>query len=276
MVNGLWGSRVRRRTPNTGHRAPRGKAARQEEIVSLVSKNGEVSVAKLARRFRVSEMTVRRDLAELYRSGRLRRTHGGAVSSRAGVAEFLFQQKRNLHAAQKRAIGRRVSEMVKPGMTVCLDTGTTTLEVARALSGTDNLTVLTTSLVIAAELHTQDNIDLILLGGNVRKNSPDLTGPVAEENLSRFRADIAVIGADAVTADGVFTTDVRVARLTKAIADSAKMVVLATDSSKFGKTAFARYASFEDIDCVVTDIGCPRSARNWLRRKACKVVYVRM
>lgn len=251
------------------------KRARHQEIVNLVSKNGEVSVAKLARRFRVSEMTVRRDLAQLYRSGRLRRTHGGAISSRAGVAEFLFQQKRNLHAAQKRAIGRKVATLIQPGMTVCLDTGTTTLEVARAIADIENLTVLTTSLVIASELHTRANVDLILLGGNVRRNSPDLTGPLAEDNLSRFRVDIAVVGADAATPEGVFTTDIGVANLTRAIANNARTVILATDSSKFGKTAFAQYASFKEIDYVVTDTACPRAMRNWLRKKACKVIYAK-
>jgi len=264
-----------RRTPNIEHRTRRGKAARQEEIVSLVSKNGEVSVAKLARRFRVSEMTVRRDLEQLYRSGRLRRTHGGAVPSRAGVAEFLFQQKRNLHAAQKRAIGHKVATLIQPGMTVYLDTGTTTLEVARAIAAIENLTVLTTSLVIASELQTQANVDLILLGGNVRRDSPDLTGPLAEDNLARFRADIGVVGADAVSPEGAFTTDIRVANVAKAIAASATTVVLATDSSKFGKTAFAKYASLKDIDYVITDTGCPRAVRNWLRKKACKAIYAK-
>ena len=139
--------------------------ARHERIVAFLGGRGEASVQDLAEHFDVSLMTIRRDLALLERAGRLTRTHGGAVLSKPGVVEFAFVEKGERFAAEKRAIAREAARLVQPGMSVALDSGTTTLEVAKAIRSIDGITVLTSSLAIASVLYAQDNVELVLLGG---------------------------------------------------------------------------------------------------------------
>ncbi|MBN2309862.1 MAG: DeoR/GlpR transcriptional regulator [Candidatus Hydrogenedentes bacterium] len=246
---------------------------RHAQIVEALAERGEASVRDLAARFGVAEMTIRRDLAELQREGRLQRTHGGAVLSRAGVVEFAFKEKGRERAAEKRAIAACVAGLIRPGMAISLDTGTTTLEVARAVAGMRELTVLTSSLVIASALYAQDGIELVLLGGTVRSGNPDLSGWLTEENLRRFRVDLAILGADGINLDGAFTTDVAVARVSQAMIAGAGAVVLAADSTKFERTAFVQFASWADIDHVATDAGVPARVRRWLDKTAKRVAY---
>jgi DeoR/GlpR family transcriptional regulator of sugar metabolism len=195
------------------------------------------------------------------------------MPSRAGIVEFSYRENLNRNAEQKRAIAQVVARAVQPGMTVLLDTGSTTLDVARAIAGVPRLTILTTSLMIAAALHTQENIELILLGGTVRRDSPDLSGPLTEENLARFRVNLAVLGADGVSPDGAFTDSMTVARVSRAIIKAAERAVLTIDGSKFGRAALVRYAEWREFGQVVTDTGVPRSVRKWLNRKGPEVVY---
>ena len=250
--------------------------ARQGKILKLLSENGEVFVQDLAEQMGVTTMTIRRDLDALERDGRLIRTHGGAVLSNAGIVEFAFKRKAEKHAAEKQAVAREVGRLVTPGMTVTLDTGTTVLEVAKAIAGVRDLTVLTSSLVIASALYARDNIELVLLGGRARKGSPDLTGWLTEENLKHFRVDLAVLGADGADRDGVFTSDESVGRVSQAVIACAGMVVLAADHTKFNATSFLRYASWKDIDCVVTDEALSPVVKRWLQRAARKIILAKV
>jgi DeoR/GlpR family transcriptional regulator of sugar metabolism len=177
-------------------------------------------------------------------------------------------------AAEKHAIAQRVARMIQPGSSVSLDTGTTTLEVAKALVNMRNIRVLTTSLAIASVLHTSEGVEVILLGGIVRKTSPDMWGPVTEENINKFRVHLAVLGTDAVTPTGLYTTDVSISRVSRALIDNAKESVVVADSSKFYRTAFVQHASLSDITRLVTDEGCPHDARVWLEKAVKDVIYV--
>jgi DeoR/GlpR family transcriptional regulator of sugar metabolism len=249
------------------------KFTRKRRILELVAETGEVSVSALAAEFRASRMTIRRDLEELVRTGQLSRTHGGAGPLAAGVIKFSFQTREHLHVPEKRAIARAVARMIRPGMAVSLDTGTTTLAVARMIAATPGLTVLTSSLAIASALYASRDLDLVLLGGSARRTSPDLVGSITEENLRRFRVHLAVLGADAVSRDGTYAADESVCRICRAMALGADRVVVAADSSKFGQTAFALCLALKDIDQLVTDDGCPAEAREWLRGAVRQVTY---
>jgi len=248
---------------------------RQTQIADLLTKYGEVFVRDLAKRLAVTTMTIRRDLDLLEGEGVLIRTHGGAVLSRAGIVEFAFQRKGAQQAAEKRAIAKRVAALVEANMTVTLDTGTTVLEVAKAIGGIRNLTVLTSSLVIASALYAHDNVELVLLGGKARKGSPDLFGWLTEENLKHFRVDLAVLGADGADRDGVFTNDESVARVSQSMIGCASTSVLAADHSKFGNASFLKYASWKDFDYVVTDKGLPSGEAEWLQGAARKLLMAK-
>ena len=249
--------------------------SRHAKILDRIAIDGEATVQGLAERFGVSVMTIRRDLAELEARGELTRTHGGAVLSRAGIVEFSFREKSSLHAEEKRAIAHEAAQLVQRGMTLTLDTGTTALEVARAIAGIPDLTVLTSSLAIASALYGRPNIALVLTGGAVRTGSPDLSGWLTEENLKRFRVDMACIGADGADREGAFTTDVSVARVSQAMIASAKETVLAADHTKFEKPAFVRFALWGDIDHVITGAAASPETRNWLEKAVRTVTYAR-
>jgi len=249
--------------------------ARHDLILQRLAGGRELTVEDLARDFAVNVVTVRRDLARLAARGLLRRTHGGAVSSRSGRIEFEFNRKQQTHQAEKSAIADAAVRMIQPAMAVSLDTGTTTLELARRLArvGPGPLQVLTSSLAIAAELYRQEAIELVLLGGTVRKDNPDMAGMLTEENLRLFRVNVAFVGADAVSPAGLFTTDSTIARVSAAIINGAETAVLLADHSKFSGTAFVHMADWSVIDAVVTDAALPPDARAWLEQTGAKVTY---
>lgn len=237
--------------------------ARQQAILSQLGAGHELTVEALAQQFGVSLVTIRRDLDALAQAEPITRTHGGAVLSRAGVIEFAFRDRSQDQLPQKRALARHVQAAVQPGMTVVLDTGTTTLAVARAIAGTPNLRVLTSSLAIASALQACDNLDLVLLGGSVRHQSPDLSGPLTEENLRRFRPDLAILGADAVDRRGAYTSDLAVAGISRAMIAGARESWLVADSSKFARRAFVHFAAWDEIARLVTDAGLSEQDREW-------------
>lgn len=239
---------------------------RQADILELLHLHGELEVGAMARHFRVTQATIRRDFQYLEDEGHLIRSHGAAIPSPAALAQLAFVRKGKKNEAQKRAIGQAVAAEIKPGMVVALDTGTTTLEVARAIVGTAGIKVLTTSLPIAAALHAQENIEVILMGGTVRKNDPDLSGALAEENLRRFRSDVAILGADAVGREGLFTADMATARTAQAMMAGARRCVVAVDSTKFAASGLFRYAPWDDVAAVYTDSGVGAPDRAWLKK----------
>ncbi len=247
---------------------------RQADILELLETRRELTVSELAQRFGVTTATVRRDFQFLEDEGYLIRGHGSAMLSPAAASEVAFVRKGQQREAEKRAIGRAVAAEIHPGMIVSLDTGTTILEVARAIANIPDIKVLTVSLPIASLLHAQENLEVILMGGTVRKNDPDLSGVLAEENLRRFRADLAVLGADAVGRDGIFTTDMNTARAAQAMMAGADRRFLAVDSSKFSARAMFRYAGWDEFTQVVSDAGVCAEARQWLAGIDRPVSYV--
>ncbi len=251
------------------------KQRRHDEILALLGAQGERSVEELAAQFGVSTMTVRRDLGDLAEAGRVQRTHGGAVLSRTGIAQFRFVRRNEQRVAEKQAVARAAAARVRSGMSLLLDTGTTALEVAREIRNLDRLRVLTISLPVAAELHDAPGIELILLGGVVRRGEPDLTGTLTERNLAEFRVDLAILGADAVEPDGVFTDDLAVARVSQAMLRSAQTSLLVVDHSKFERHAFSKYADWQQFGMVVTDTGLSPAAREWLDQAGPELVLAR-
>lgn len=251
-----------------------GLNVRHEQIVETVAATGEVLAQSLARQFNVSLVTIRRDLLLLEEEGRIIRTHGGAVLSKAGVVEFAYVERGGQYAPQKRAIARDLANLIKPGSTLALDNGTTTLEVAKAVVGIPGLTVLTSSLAIASVLYAHEGLETVLLGGTARKGSPDLTGWLTTENIKRFHVDYAVVGADGVTPDGAYTTAVDLARVCEAVMSAGTQAILVTDHSKIGRPSFCRYASLKQFAQIMTDEGVPVSERKWLDQIAGRVTYV--
>lgn len=220
--------------------------------MEILRDEGRVLVSSLSERFDVSEMTIRRDLTELEEQGIVTRTHGGAVPT--GRLRFLLSAFPHYQLnPQKAAIGKLAAGLVQPGQTVMVDTGTTALEVARHLLQDSAITVATTSLCVAQELYGTA-LNVLLLGGFMRKEFPSLYGPLTESMLGSFHIDVLFMGCDGANSkDGFYTADLHVSSLEQAMIRIAGQVVVVTESSKFGNKAFVRYATPEQINTLVTD-----------------------
>ena len=230
------------------------QSARQAKITQFIEVDEEVSVPELAKRFDVSEMTIRRDLDSLAEQGRIIRTHGGAAAAGRVSFEFGFLKKRKSLQNEKDEIGRLAAGRISDGQSVILDSGTTTLAVARALRGRRDLTVITSSLPIASELQYQSAINVLLLGGYLRSGSPDLSGGLTERNLDALRVDVAFLGADGVESDGsVYNEAPDIAHMLTRMAASAAVVYVVADHSKLARRALMGYGNVKEWEGLITD-----------------------
>ncbi len=223
-----------------------------------------VSVAELAAEHGVSEMTIRRDLDELAQQGVVRRVRGGALSLLLRGEEPPFEVREREATAAKRRIADEVAALLADGEAVLLDGGTTALEVARAVRDR-RLTVLPLALQPARELAAAPRIRLVLPGGEVRKGELNFVGPLTETSIRALRFDTAVIGCCGLSAEhGLTAHDLPEVAIKQAAIASARRIVVACDSGKFGRTAFGAVCGLDRLDVVVTDEGIPRDQHDAL------------
>ena len=250
-------------------------AARQTRIRERFAEQPGVSISELARELDVSEMTIRRDLAALEDKSHIQRTHGGAVLTERMMLEFDYRDRREQNRAAKHAIAAAARRLVQPGQRLILDTGTTTLELASLLKDGEGITVITPSLAVASELQHSAGVEVILLGGVIRRGSPDLTGPVTEHCLELFAADIAFQGADAIGNDGaIYNSDLRLARVDQLMRRVASRCCVLADHTKIGHTALARSGSLADADTFITNKGAPADALKRFAKLGVEIVTV--
>jgi len=244
-------------------------------ILERLERDSYARVADLAAGLGCSEMTIRRYLSRLETEGLVERSRGGAAITRRVRLEFALYERAQTRRAEKAAIGRAAAALVAEGERIVLDTGTTTLAMARALRGRKGISVVTTSLAIVSELLHAPGMECMLLGGTVRDTSPDLYGPLLEDNLSRIHVDRAFIGCDGLSADGVLmTADARVARATTLMMEKSAKTVLLTDSAKAGRNSFIAFGKVEQLDTLVTDSGMPAEILNLARRAKVEALVV--
>ncbi|BAJ30185.1 MULTISPECIES: DeoR/GlpR family DNA-binding transcription regulator [Kitasatospora] len=240
---------------------------RWNALLELLAEHGRLEVEEAAEALDVSAATIRRDLDQLARQQVLTRTRGGAVAH--GVSYDLpLRYKTARHADAKQRIGALVAGLVAPGEVVGLNGGTTTTEVARALAvRTDlaerpesghGLTVVTNALNIANELAVRPQVKIVVTGGVARPQSYELIGPLAAQVLGELALDTAVLGVDGFDAGhGATAHHEGEAAVNRLLAERARRVVVAADSSKLGHRAFARICGLEAVDTLVTDDRVP-------------------
>lgn len=246
---------------------------RQRQMCAMIAQKGETSIQDLVERFGVSGMTIRRDLQALADQGKVIRTHGGAAMAERVSFEFEFLNRVKENQSAKEAIAVAAAAEVKDGESVMLDSGTTTRELAKQLRGKQALTVITSSLPIAAELQYDQQIEVLLLGGRLRASSPDLAGALTERNLETLRADVAFLGADALDCHGnAYQKSPEVARLLAKMVASAGRVYVVADSSKLGKTALWRLGRLQDWAALVTDAAADRAVLASLRKAGVRII----
>lgn len=224
---------------------------RHELILRMLRAEGPATVGKLADALRVSQATIRRDLIQLDEKGLLRRVYGGAAP--LVDVDDPFVDIAAIRPAEKDAVARRGAELIRDGETVLLDVGTTAHRLAHHLRGRC-LTVITTNLAVFDELQDDQSIQLILLGGVVRRDYRSLIGYLTEDNLRQVHADRLFLGTSGVRPDGtvVDTTVVQVP-VKRAMIAASDHVVLLADVGKFPGTGMARVCGPGDLDTLVTN-----------------------
>ena len=234
---------------------------RQGDILALARAQGRVGVDELAGRFGVTPQTIRKDLNELCDQRLLSRVHGGAVIS-SGVENVGYDARRFIAAEEKRAIGEAAARQIPDNSSLFINIGTTTEEVARALQDHQGLLVITNNLNVANLLYRNPRIEVIVAGGPVRRSDGGVIGSAAVDFIRQFKVDHAVIGTSAIDSDGVLLDyDYREVRVSRAIMENARKVVLVADRLKFERSAPIRIGHISQVGVFVTDwLSSPRIA----------------
>jgi DeoR family transcriptional regulator of aga operon len=258
---------------------PKGEKLLNEErrrvILDLLNRESRVLVTDLSARFHTSQITIRKDLEVLHAQGLLHRTHGGALTVQTGaLADPSLQEKEKLHHAEKLRIATAAVRMIEEGQSIILDSGTTTTTIARCLRGHRKLTVITNAVNIAAELANAE-IEVLLTGGSVRRNSFSLVGPLAEESLRQLSADICFLGVDGFDLKlGLSTPNLLEAKVNRVMVERARRIVAVCDSSKFGHRSLSHIVPTKAVHHVVTDKRIAKSDLQGLKDAGITVTLV--
>ncbi|AYY14111.1 DeoR/GlpR transcriptional regulator [Actinobacteria bacterium YIM 96077] len=243
---------------------------RYELIMQILRSEGPVAVGTLAERLGVSQATVRRDLDRLERQELLTRVRGGAAASTS--VEPSFAEVATVAPDTRAAVARRAAELVRDGDVLLLDIGTTVHQLSKHLRGR-SVAVMTANLAVYEELVPDPEIELILLGGVVRRNYRSLVGYLTEDSLRQVRASRLFMGTSGVRADGAVmdTTAIEVP-VKRAMIAAADQVILMADDSKFPGAGFASVCTPDALNIVVTNEGADPGTLDVLRESGVEVI----
>ena len=250
---------------------------RRALILSLLEQQEEVLVTDLSRQTGISEVTIRKDLTILQNRHLLLRTRGGAMRKPVEnpTEETAIDRKRMFNFKEKERIGEEAAKLIKDGDFIMLDSGTTTLEVARHLDKFRHLRILTNAMNIATELMNYKRFDVVFLGGNVRPTSLSTVGPLALSILRNFRGYKLFLGVDSFSLEeGVSTPSLEEALLNQIMIQQADKVIAVFDSSKFNKRSYVHIANANELDHIVTDRALPPGTTSKLRAEGVDVRLV--
>jgi DeoR family fructose operon transcriptional repressor len=245
---------------------------RWEHLRRILGRDQVVRVDELAEQLGVSAATIRRDLDQLEGLGEIRRVHGGAVSTGGRLEEPLFDDKTSVAIKEKRRIAEAALKYIKPNDTVYLDGGSTVLELARMLKDRSNITIVTNSLRATVEL-AGPGPRLILVGGELRRLSQTLVGPLTRFLIEDLHIDKAFMGTMGLSLEGgLTTTDPSEAYTKELVMEHAREVILLADHNKAHKISFTRAGRLEKVRVLITDNLMDRKFAKGLRKLGIEVV----
>lgn len=247
-------------------------AERRVRIAALAARHGVVRTEELARTFGVSPVTIRSDLDLLAKEGVLVRDRGGAVVNTNTALTVAFNQRAELNLEEKRRIGQAAARLVVPGDTIIMDAGTTTMEMAKVLTEVNPLTVVTNALNVAMQLGSVREVNIILIGGSLNRDTISIIGPTASAHLHDLVVQKAFIGIHAFDEDGLTDPSIEVAQVKRAMIQAARQVILLADSTKWRKLGFAKVARLAAISTIVSDTGLPEEARAAIQRTGVELI----
>jgi len=229
---------------------------RHQAILDLLEKESYVSVQQLCDLFKVSAVTIRKDLKLLEDKGLLFKTHGGATIDNPYINDRHVNEKEKLHVNEKEAIANAAVKLIKPNDSIMIASGTTMQALAKALTIEEQLNITTSSLNVSLELTKSPYYDILQLGGNVRHSSSSVTGHFSEAILENISCNLLFLGVDGIDLNhGCTTTSLEEAMLNKKMIASAQKVIVLADSSKFNRKGFGKICDLFEIHHIITDSG---------------------
>ena len=251
--------------------------ARHQAILDILQLQGSVSVAALAERLDVSEVTIRKDLTQLEEQKLLYRSHGRAVVISPYIGNLPQHANEGQAVLEKRAIGKAAAAMVREHDTILLTAGTTILYTAKELADVKNITVISASVSASSMLSQSKDIEVVQLGGQVREKSVSTVGSFTEHMLSFFSCDLLFMGADAIDLSfGVTTSSIAEASRDRKMMDAAKKTIVLADSSKFGKKGFSKICDCSQIDGIITDDKIPQAYVDAMQELGIEITVVKV
>jgi DeoR/GlpR family transcriptional regulator of sugar metabolism len=248
---------------------------RRTEILHIVRREGHARVNDLASRFNTSAVTVRNDLNELHQRGLVLRSHGGAVMPDTVLHESPVHERLKTHSDEKQRIGAMAATLINDGETIILDSGTTTLEIARQIKNKRGLQIITNGVNIAAELLDARGVRTFIVGGTVRGDSASIIGRSTEDMFEQFRADKLFLGGAGCDPEfGVSGTNLEETMVNRAMLKICREIILVADASKFSKRSMSRIAPFSEIDSIISDVSLRADMQEKLRSLGCKLILV--
>jgi len=248
---------------------------RHQHILDRLKKEGKVNVLDLCTELNVSSVTIRKDLKLLEDKNLLFRTHGGGTLTNPYTMDRPVNEKEKIQSEEKTGIGAAAAALVEPNDCIIIASGTTVLSLARNVQPKGTLTVITAALNVASELNQHPGIEVLVLGGILRKSSSSVTGAYAEKILDDFSCSKLFLGVDGIDPEfGLTTTNVMEAQLNRKMIKAAQKTIVVADSTKFGKRGFGRICGLEEIEQVITDKGISEHTVETLKGLGIEVTIV--
>jgi DeoR family transcriptional regulator, ulaG and ulaABCDEF operon transcriptional repressor len=250
---------------------------RERAILALLEKRGFVSFRDLDKHVTASPATVRRDLERLAVAGRIVRVHGGAKmpdAVTAGLSGVPFHENIKKNPAAKAAIGKAAAELCRPGESIIIDGGSTTLQMCPHLAEL-GLQVVTNSLHIVSALFPQPKTRVYLPAGALFREQNIVLSPFDDDGSSHYQASKIFIGAARVGRDGLMQTDVILLQAERRLIARASEVVLLVDSSKFRAPAGQVVCGLDAISTLITDDGLSEAEARMVKRSGTKLIVVK-
>ena len=235
-------------------------AERHKHNLDCLARDGYVRVAEMAKELDVTTVTIRKDLKYLEEKKLLYRTHGSASPVNPQTQEVEVREKEKIHIDEKRRIAMAAAQLIEPDDSIIIASGSTVQMLGDFIQPQGHLTVVTSSLKTAVQLNSMDRVDVIQLGGNVRKNSLSVVGVYTSQFFEQITCSKLFLGVDGIDLDyGITNSNIEEALLNIKMIEASQRTIIMADSSKFGRRGFGRICNLDRIDVIITDSGITAS-----------------
>lgn len=227
---------------------------RHRQIISLIKTNGFATVEEMAKTFRVTPQTIRRDINMLDENGHVARYHGGAGLS-TSTENVDYRHRKEIYLDEKRKIAQQAASMIEDNTSLFINIGTTTEYVAEELANHNKkLRVITNNLNVATIMSKKEDFEVIIAGGIVRSRDCGVTGEAVVKFIRQFKVDVGIIGISGIDMDGTLLDfDFKEVYVARAIIENSQKVFLVADHSKFGRNAMVKLGHVKEIDTLITN-----------------------